>query len=231
MPRPTIQRPATTPTSDPTPTDPRPNDPGPTEPSPTDHLGDTTLEVRPWIDPVIDDLGHDPRSHYVERYWLGVLGPSTTLLLRRIAMGFDTGPDGFTLHLADTARALGLGTRTGRNTPFLRALDRSSQFGLARRHRDVLEVRRRFPPLTLLHLSRLPESLQAEHARWQDDNLRPPAPDEMRRRARRLALGLYQLGEDTPTVEHQLHEWHVHPAMAHDAVRWAQARLASDTAA
>ena len=37
-----------------------------------------TLTIRPWPDPVIDSLGHDPRSHYVETYWLGILGPSTS---------------------------------------------------------------------------------------------------------------------------------------------------------
>jgi hypothetical protein len=38
----------------------------------------TTLTVRPWPDGVIDALGHDPRSAYVEQFWLGILGPSTT---------------------------------------------------------------------------------------------------------------------------------------------------------
>ena len=44
-----------------------------------------TLPIVPWVDPVIDSLGFDPRSTYVETFWLGILGPSTTLLLRRIA--------------------------------------------------------------------------------------------------------------------------------------------------
>ena len=39
-----------------------------------------TLAIRPWPDPVIDAVGHDPRSSYVEHFWLGVLGPSTTWL-------------------------------------------------------------------------------------------------------------------------------------------------------
>ena len=37
-----------------------------------------TLLIKPWNDPVVDTLGHDPRSHYVETYWLGTLGPPTT---------------------------------------------------------------------------------------------------------------------------------------------------------
>jgi hypothetical protein len=35
---------------------------------------------------VVDTLGFDPRSSYVED-WLGILGPSTTWLLRRLAAG------------------------------------------------------------------------------------------------------------------------------------------------
>ncbi len=34
------------------------------------------LHVTPWHDPVVDAVGHDLRSPYVERYWLALLGPS-----------------------------------------------------------------------------------------------------------------------------------------------------------
>ena len=95
-----------------------------------------TLTVRPWADDVIDSLGFDPRAPYVERFWLGVLGPSTTWLLRRIAAGFDQHPEGFEMSLGETAQALGLGDRGGRHSPFLRTVNRMIQFELARvRHR------------------------------------------------------------------------------------------------
>ena len=43
---------------------------------PRDIPSDTpSLFVAPWPDPVIDQVGHDPRSVYVERFWLGILGP------------------------------------------------------------------------------------------------------------------------------------------------------------
>src|SRR3989475_13177036 len=84
-------------------------------------LSGDTLHVRPWPDPVIDAVGHDPRSTYVERFWLGVVGPSTTWLLRRMATGLEASPAGFDLRLEDTARALGLGGPR-RHSPFLRAL-------------------------------------------------------------------------------------------------------------
>ena len=43
------------------------------------------LRIEAWDDPIIDRLGHDPRSTYVETYWLGILGPSACWLLRRMA--------------------------------------------------------------------------------------------------------------------------------------------------
>src|SRR5207248_678370 len=95
------------------------------------------LTVRPWPDPVIDAVGHDPRSHYVEEFWLGILGPSTTWLLRRVAAGLEANPSGFTMTLADTATALGLGSKGGRHSPFMRALGRVCQFDLALAHESA----------------------------------------------------------------------------------------------
>ena len=43
----------------------------------------------------------------------------------------------------------------------------------------------------------------------------------MRERARGLALSLLELGEDPATAEQQLHRWRFHPAVAHEAMRWA----------
>jgi hypothetical protein len=186
------------------------------------------LAVEPWPDPVIDQLGHDPRSTYVERFWLGVLGPSTVWLLRRVADQLDAHPDGFTLDLAETARAIGVGMRGGRNSPFMRSIDRSCRFGAARYlGADTLAVRRKLPPLTRQQALRLPESLQREHQSWLERGATPNMPGatvtEMRERARGLALSMLDLGEDVEATERQLHRWHFHPAMAHDAVRWAVA--------
>ena len=38
---------------------------------PIDHV-----HIVRWDDPVLDAIGHDPRSPYVERYWLSLLGPA-----------------------------------------------------------------------------------------------------------------------------------------------------------
>ncbi len=122
------------------------------------------LHICSWDDPVIDQIGFDPRSNYVERFWLRTLGPSTTWLLRHIASCFEESPEGFDLPLLDTARALGLGGE-GRNSPFIRAIARSCQFEMARPLGDgVLSVRRKLPPLNRRQVSRLPEGTQLDHA-------------------------------------------------------------------
>ena len=36
--------------------------------------------ITPWIDPVVDARGHDPRGAYVERFWLSVIGPTNIVL-------------------------------------------------------------------------------------------------------------------------------------------------------
>ncbi|HET7487715.1 MAG TPA: hypothetical protein VFJ85_07275 [Acidimicrobiales bacterium] len=181
-----------------------------------------TLAIRPWPDPVIDSLGHDPRSHYVETFWLGILGPSTTWLLRRLVVGLEAEPSGFDLPLADTARCLGLGDKGGRNSPFVRALTRLVQFDLAQPHGDtVLAVRRKVPPLTRRQVQRLPGSLQARHLSLQEQDLRTPATDALRRRGRQLALSLLELGEDLEAAERQLLRWKYHPALARECSAWA----------
>jgi hypothetical protein len=184
-----------------------------------------TLNIRPWPDPVIDAVGLDPRSQYVETYWLGILGPSTTWLLRRLARGLEESPAGFTLLLDDTARALGLAGASSKNSAFARALDRCVHFDLAQ-HRggDVLAVRRKVPPLTRRQVIRLPEDLQRAHEAWQAGQLRSPGVEQQRRRARQLALSLLELGEDLESSERQLLRWKFHPAMAHEAAAWARDR-------
>ena len=80
------------------------------------------LAIRPWPDPVIDQVGHDPRSAYVEQFWLGVLGPSTIWLMRRIAGRLERSPDGFELDPVETGAALGLAARQGPQSPIRKSL-------------------------------------------------------------------------------------------------------------
>jgi len=180
------------------------------------------LVIRPWPDPVIDVLGHDPRSAYVERFWLGILGPSTTWLLRLMAAGLEASPDGYELDLAETASTLGLGTRGGRHSPFMRALARCCRFHLAELRPDgSLAVRRKVPPLNRHQLIQLPPSLQEAHREWQESTLQIPADEQQRRRCRRLALSLVELGEDREVTEDQLLRWRFPPPLARESAAWA----------
>jgi hypothetical protein len=172
------------------------------------------LRIVAWIDPVADPHGVHPCSRYVELYWLGIIGPSTTWLLRRLSYGLDLHPTGFDLDLKETAQSLGLGDRMGKNSPFRRALQRLCTFELARpRGPGTLAVRTRIPPLALRHLSRLPDPLRASHRRWAAEQ-RLPEPEQMRRRARRLADGLAASGAGRAEIERRLAQWHFHPSVA-----------------
>jgi len=125
------------------------------------------IAVVPWPDPVLSSHGFDPRHAYVERFWLGVIGPSATWLLRRLARGLEEHPDGFRIDLADTARALGLGEGVGRSSMVWRTIDRVVTFHLAQPFGErQLAVRTHLPPLTQRQLARLPRSVQVAHERF-----------------------------------------------------------------
>jgi hypothetical protein len=159
-----------------------------------------TIIVRPWLDPVIDEDGFDVRSRYVEIFWLGVLGPTATWLLRRLVAGLERSPTGYDLDLHATARAMGLGFTSGRSSPFSKALERCVMFGLAHPIDGGLAVRRRVPPVSFRHLRRMPESLQTAHQSW----INPTADTDEFARAHRLATTMLDLGDDPSIIEHRL---------------------------
>ena len=75
------------------------------------------VTFQPWAMPAEREVGHDPRSAYVEHFWLSTLGPSATWIIRRLADHLDAEPDGFTLHLNDLAQSLGLSNAKGAESP------------------------------------------------------------------------------------------------------------------
>jgi hypothetical protein len=187
-----------------------------------------TIHISAWEDPVVDLLGHDPRSTYVERFWLPILGPSTTFLMRHLAQRLDAAPEGFDLPLEEAAVTLGLGLRGGYSSPFVRALARTGQFRLSQPvGGDALQVRRRIPSLTRSQVNRLTPPLRDQHDAWEQDARSEPSIEQRRTRARRLALSLLELGESDEATEQQLHRWKIHPALAHEALRWAHLRRGS----
>ena len=132
-----------------------------------DEAPPSCLVVRPWWDPDLAVAGFDPRSTYVERYWLGVLGPSVVFLLRRLTRGLEEHPSGFQITLADTSRAIGLGGGIGRQAPINRTIDRACMFTTMRRvSATELQVRAHLPQLNQRQLSRLPLAVRNSHAHW-----------------------------------------------------------------
>lgn len=171
---------------------------------------------------MIDQIGYDPRSPYVERFWLGVLGPSATWFVRYVADRFDVAADGFDLDIANCASAIGLGRPWGATAAFPRMVTRICQFGTGRLvGRTTLEVRRTMPPLTRKQVERLPESLRVEHSRWVDQAPAAAQAAALRDRARRLALSLLELGEEADATERQLLRWRFPEPIAREATMWA----------
>ena len=203
------------------------------------------LFVTPWEDPVVDLVGHDPRSEYAEKFWLGVLGPSAVWLLRHFAHRFDAEPDGFAVDVADLARALGLGGGVSRHAPLGRTVQRCCQFGMTHQFSaQRLTVRRLLPLVARHQLARLPAPLQHEHAVYEAGSARrrPPAPEPLataaapastplstnRARARQMALSLADAGEDHPAIVDQLHAWRFAGDVAAEAAAWATERARPD---
>ncbi len=180
-----------------------------------------TLLIKPWNDPIVDTLGHDPRSRYVETFWLPTLGPTALLLLRHLADRFDRTPEGVELTVSDTSHALGLGQRDGASSPLVRTLNRLTQFDLACEDplSDTVAVRRNVPPVNTRHLRRLPSELQLAHAEWAEQQLAEHPLAEARRRSRRVAFTLLEQGDDPDHVERALHAIGFHPALCHESAR------------
>ncbi|MHB8243850.1 MAG: hypothetical protein ACYDGN_00660 [Acidimicrobiales bacterium] len=191
-----------------------------------------SLHVEPWTDPVVDEIGHDPRSAYAETFWLPVLGPSTTWLLRRFASHLDDAPAGVDFDVEDLARRLGIGERSGPNAPFTRTLKRCVDFQMAEWRGGALAVRRRLPPLARRHLRRLPETLQSEHDMvLEAAGATVPLSQRLRTHGRRLALSLVEFGDDQAGTEAQLVRWGFHPAMASECAAFANLEHARREAA
>lgn len=87
-----------------------------------------------------------------------VLGPTSTLVLHRLARALNSGgPLCWTL--ADLAATFGVST-----SQIDRTIDRLERFGYARRDGFTLAVRTTVPPLTRRHVERLPVYLAAAYA-------------------------------------------------------------------
>ncbi|MGZ6973156.1 MAG: hypothetical protein ACXVKQ_04410 [Acidimicrobiia bacterium] len=122
------------------------------------------LSICAWRDERIEAIGYDPRSDYVETFWLTVLGPSAVFTLRRCAHWLDHEDGAIEVSLELLGRSVGLGGGGGRRAPIVRTLARLAEFGLAIRDGEHYAVRRVIPPLTSRQVARLPRFLIEHHA-------------------------------------------------------------------
>lgn len=188
------------------------------------------LRIAPWPDPVVERSGFTPRSAYVERCWLPVLGPSALLLVRRAGDLLMAHPEGCEIDTAATARALGLGGAGGRHAPFPRAIGRCVRFGVAR-PLGTTAGEGDGPPSPVLAFRRMLAPLPARRTaalgpgRWPE----PGPPDDaatyrgQRRRAMAAAVEMAPAAPDPGALEGYLHAIGVHPALAHEAAACAAA--------
>ena len=134
------------------------------DPSMTTPFMHSSLWIEPWRDLITEENGHDPRSRYVEQYWLGVIGPTAAWFMRHVAHEFDSSPEGFELPVADIALQLGISPKAGPRGGLHRTLHRLVMFRLAAEGHASFAVRRLLPPLNHAQLRRLPQHLQRSHS-------------------------------------------------------------------
>ena len=128
----------------------------------------------------VQRVGFELTDPYVEQCWSAVVGPSSTLLLRRLpALWIDRVPA--EIGASDLSRSLGLGVGVGRQSRLANTLNRLVQFGLAVPAVDGtgFDVRRQVAPLSSRQLERAPEWTRDTHERLLDahiDRIANPSP-------------------------------------------------------
>lgn len=179
------------------------------------------ITLIPWIDHRLDASGHDPRSAYVEEFWLGTLGPSTVWFLRHCANVLDAA-DSTAVNLRETASSLGIGHEGGSSSAMSKTVARACRFRAARAAGSAtLAVRLRLPQLSYRQLQRLPEPVQRRHEEFIGATLSRDEICRQQSRARRLAVCLIECGDSFDQAERLLARMGFHPAIAAEAVRWA----------
>lgn len=186
--------------------------------------------IYPWDDPIIDTTGHDPRSLYVETFWLPTLGPTALLLLRHLATIFERNASPHEFVVGELSTHLGLGSRDGTYSPIMRSFERLVQFtlgchGFRRGGPEEFAIRRNVPTVNNRHLHRLPEQLQQIHKVWLEAETADSMLEVARRRSRRMAAVLLAQGETVDDIEHALGAAGFHPSLCRSSAQWAWGQL------
>ncbi len=111
-------------------------------------------------------VGFDLSDPYLEQCWSAVVGPSSTLLLRRMPVLWADNTPG-EIRAAELSRSLGLGRGVGERSRLMSTMNRLVQYRLARPDPDGagLEVFRQVSPLTPHQLERVPQWTREAHER------------------------------------------------------------------
>lgn len=129
---------------------------------------DRTLSFTPVDHPDerVQRIGFDLTDPYVEQCWSSVVGPSSTLLLRRLpTLWISRVPA--EVGASDLSRSLGLGIGVGERSRLANTLNRLVQFRLAKPSLDGtgFDVYRQVAPLSPRQLERVPEWTRGTHDR------------------------------------------------------------------
>jgi hypothetical protein len=119
--------------------------------------------------PRVRRVGFELTDPYVEQCWSGVIGPSSTLLLRRMPVLWTERVPA-EIRASELSRSIGLGAGTAKTSRVAVTLKRLVEFGLVGpagpSDDHHFEVFLQVSPLTPRQLARLPEWTHATHDRF-----------------------------------------------------------------
>ncbi len=117
-------------------------------------------------------VGFDLTDPYVEQCWAPLIGPSSTMLLRRLPELWST-QEPAEVEASEFSRSIGLRSSVGKNSPLVRTLDRLVRFKFARpgASEHELDVFTEVPPLGVHQLAKVPQWSREAHTRLLDAHL------------------------------------------------------------
>lgn len=139
----------------------------------TEHVPGSRLVIhaRPHPDFEVQRAGFPLDHRYVEQCWAPVIGPSSTLLLRRLPWLWRAGTT-VNVEVGDLGRSLGLGAGTSRNSIIGRTLERVVAYRFAEwSAAGVLDVFTEARPLSARQLENVPTWTRVLHEQLLDAHL------------------------------------------------------------